>query len=424
MGNAEPPPATGLPELVLIFSAICLIVLSMLFSISESAFLSMNKLRLRVRLKENNKRAVRVNSLLRRKDFLINTLLISNDLVNVMLPSILTVTMINIFGEKGIAIATFAATVLLLIFGEITPKAISTRKADSIAYGLSGFVNVVFVIMRPITAICTAIAHCALSIMGIKKQTQKSSFTEEDIKTFLDVGEESGVIEKDENTFMKRVFKFTDLEAQDIMVPRLKIIGVSEKASLSEILELSKRTKYSRFPVYREDIDDIVGIVYIKDLLFCETKDFSLSKVMRPPLFITGTKNMSSIQQMLRENRQAMAIVVDEYSGTDGLLTTSDIAREIFGPNYYGSADEIPENKDSFSVNGSARLIDIKESLHIPITSEINQTLGGWMTEKLGYIPGLSEFVEFADYKFTVTQMTGNYINRIQVQKLSESQNE
>ena len=153
-------------------------------------------------------------------------------------------------------------------------------------------------------------------------------------------------------------------------------------------------------------------------------RDFSLCKVMRPPLFITGTKNMSSIQQMLRENRQAMAIVVDEYSGTDGLLTTSDIAREIFGPNYYGSADEIPENKDSFSVNGSVRLIDIKESLHIPITSEINQTLGGWMTEKLGYIPGLSEFVEFADYKFTVTQMTGNYINRIQVQKLSESQNE
>lgn len=423
MSNSEPPPDSLFSLPVLLLCAGTLLTLSMLFSISESAFLSLNKLRLRVRLKKNNKKAKRVSHLLKHRDFLINTLLIANDLVNVMLSSILTVTLVKTFGENGIVITTGITTILLLVFGEITPKAISTRKADQIAYGLSGFVNAVVIVLKPATAVFTSISRFILKLMGVEEKKDSASFTEEDIKTFLDVGAESGILEKDEKNLMQRVFKFTDLEAQDIMIPRTKIITINNKYSLADILELSKRTQYSRFPVCAEGVDDIIGIVYVKDLLFCNEEDFEVSKIMRPPLFILGTKKMSSIQQTLRENHQAMAVVVDEYSGTDGILTTADISRELFGPTMYGiEANEDTEKKslptintDDFIASGSSRLIDLKETLRIPLDSKINETLGGWIMEQLDYIPGVSESVEFCGYRFVVEKMNQNYIDSVHI---------
>ena len=409
-----------------------LIVLSMLFSISESSFLGMNKLRLRILRKNKDKRALIAGRLLDRRERLINTLLVSNDIVNIFLSSIITSIALEIFDQKGVGIATLIATLLLLIFGEITPKTISTRCPDRIAYGLAPFVQVVVVIMRPVVAVVTFIARCVLRIFGIKTNAKKQSYTEEEIKTFFDMSSESGVIEEDENRMMSQVFKFSDLEAQDIMVPRTKIRAVPHDATYRDIVELSQRLGYTRFPVYRKSIDDIVGIIYLKDMLaYKESQStFDLSKVMRPPLFILGTKKITSVQELLFESHDSMAIIVDEYSGTDGVITEKDISREIFalpGENSLRGKvfdfDNV-ENKSDFEINGSVLLRDLKEDLHIALESNINETIGGWFSEQIDRMPAAGDTVEFEGWLFTIKKIQSHRVERIQISKIQSEEEE
>ena len=420
------------PSYVLIIILVILIVLSMLFSISESAFLGMNKLRLRILRKNKNKRAQTAGKLLERKEHLINSLLVSNDLVNILLSSILTAVALEIFGEKGVGIATLAATVLLLIFGEITPKTISTRCPDKIAYALAPFVKFITIIMFPIVVVVTFISRVFLRFFGIKTKQKKQSYTEEEIKTFFDMSTESGIIDKNENKMMSQVFKFSDLEAQNIMVPRTRIRAVSENATYFDIVEASQRFGFTRFPVFRKSIDDIIGIIYIKDLLrFKENPEsFEIKKVMKPPIFILGTKKMSELQEILFENHQAMAIVVDEYSGTDGIVTEKDITREIFA---FGEEvtlrgkvfdyDEI-ENKTDFEVNGSVLLRDLKQELHVNFESEINETLGGWLCVKLDRMPENNDCVLFEGWNFKIKKMLNRHVETVQIKKIVNDESE
>ena len=396
----------------LLITAIVLVTLSMLFSISESAFLGMNKLRLRIRRKnKKDYRAVRAGKLLDKKEKLINTLLISNDLVNIFLSAIITSIALSLFGTKGVGYATFATTLILLLFGEITPKTIATHCPDKIAYGLSRFISIITWVMRPVVAVVTAFSKIILRMFGIKQDKAKKSYTEQDIKTFFDISSEHGVIEEEENRMMSQIFKFSDLEAQDIMVPRTKIKAVSIDSTYRDIVELSQRLSFTRFPVYKKSIDDIVGIIYLKDLLKYSDnpKDFSLQKVMRDPLFILGTTKMSSVQQMLFESRQSMAIIVDEYSGTDGLVTEKDISREIFAS---------IEDKNDFEINGLVLLHVLKEGLHINLESENNETVAGWFIEKINRMPKVNDKFEFEGYLFTVQKIQAHRIERIKITKV------
>lgn len=418
-----------LPAFVLIIILVVLITLSMLFSISESSFLGMNKLRLRILRKNKDKRALKAGKLLDHRERLINTLLISNDLVNIFVSSILTSLALEAFGENGVGIATLAATVLLLIFGEITPKTISTRCPDKIAYGLTPFIQVVVAIMHPVVIIVTFIARCILRLIGIKTKQKKQSYTEEDIKTFFDISSESGVIEEGENRMMSQVFKFSDLEAQDIMVPRTKIRAVSDRTSYRDIVELSQRLGFTRFPVFHKSIDDIVGIIYLKDLLGYKDKqsDFDITKVMRPPLFILGTKKMTSVQELLFSNHQSMAIIVDEYSGTDGVVTEKDIAREIFalpGDNTLRGKVfdfDVVENKADFELNGSVLLRDLQEDLRIELTSNINETIGGWFTEQINRMPEAGDQLDYQGWTFKVVKIQSHRIERMRISKREAS---
>ena len=422
--------ASSSPYIFILLAA--LIVLSMLFSISESSFLGMNKLRLRVLRKNKDKRALIAGRLLDRRERLINTLLVSNDIVNIFLSSIITSIALETFGQKGVGIATLIATLLLLIFGEITPKTISTRCPDRIAYALAPFVQVVVILMRPVVAIVTFIARCVLRIFGIRTNAKKQSYTEEEIKTFFDISSESGVIEENENRMMTQVFKFSDLEAQDIMVPRTKIRAVPHDASYRDIVELSQRLGYTRFPVYRESIDDIIGIIYLKDMLaYKESQStFNLQKVMRPPLFILGTKKITSVQELLFENHDSMAIIVDEYSGTDGVITEKDISREIFalpGENSLRGKvfdfDNV-EDKSDFEINGSVLLRDLKEDLHIALESNINETIGGWFAEQIDRMPETGDTIDFEGWRFTIKKIQAHRVERIQILKLETEDEE
>lgn len=400
--------------IILLLVAITCIVLSSLFSASESAFLGLNKLRVHFLREKGDKRAIRAGKLLERKEELLNMLLVGNEIVNVTLSVVLTSIFLKLFGAAGLGIATSIATVLLLIFGEITPKSLTTRYPEKSSFFLSRFVWFFFYFLRPFVIIFTSISRLFLRVFGISTKKKQATFTEEEIKTFIDVGGEEGVLENGEKNMMNRVFKFTDLNATDIMVPRCDVIGIETKASYRDIIQLSERTRISRFPVYAEDgIDNILGVLYVKDLLFFRgaKEDFSVEKLMRPPLFIPGTTKMSSIQEMMRKNKQSFAVVIDEYSGTDGILTTEDIEREIFG----AIADDFQKAGDSTSVHiknpddnlldGSARLIDLADELHLKLESRDNETIGGYICEVLGHIPVPGEFIKVGEYRFEVSSM-------------------
>lgn len=414
----------------LICVSVCLVTLSALFSISESAFLSMNKLRLMILRREKNKKALRAARLLENKEHLINSLLIANELVNILLSSILTAVAMQIFGNKGVGLATFVVTIILLIFGEITPKAVSTRNPDGIAYGLSFFVSVVCRILHPVVVLFTALSRLILKIRGISVEKPEQTYSEEDIKSFIEAGEETGVLENGEKKMMNSVFKFADITAAEIMVPRTMIVRVCENATYSDILEKAEKTSFSMFPVYRKNIDDIVGLIYLKDLLKTTPENFDVKNVMRPPLFIPGTRKITSVVQVMQENRQSMAIIIDEYSGTDGLITQSDIHREIFGTTrkklHNQDEEKLEGLKDSndFTVDGSTLLVDLKIYFGIKLESNINDTLGGWITEKLDRIPCTGDVVEDSGIIYTVLEMEKRRITKIHIVRKQEEDSE
>ncbi len=380
---------------------------------------------MRLLIKKKDKRAVRAGKLLEKKESMLNTLLVANELVNILLSAILTAVALELFGSSGVGIATIVATVLLLIFGEITPKSVSTRHPDAIAYALSGFVKCVSILLHPFVRIFTFVSHIVLRILGINMKKQAKSYTEEEIKSIIDVGGEEGVLEKSEHSMMHRVFQFTDLAAQDIMVPRTSIIAIPYTITYRDIIELAQRTRLSRFPVYKTDIDDIIGVLYVKDLLSYTgiKKEFSVQNTMRPPLFILGTKKMSSVQEILNDNRQSLAIVVDEYSGTDGILTKEDITYEIFGPithtvSLHSQANQVQTQGDTYKVvTGTARLSELSEELHIPLQSDINETIGGWLAERLDHLPEEGESVVYSGYRFTVTKAKKRRVEEVHIEQ-------
>ena len=393
----------------------------MIFSAAESAFLSINKLRVRLLRNKKNRRATRVWRLLNNKDRLINTLLVGNNIVNIALSSIFTYIAIELFGNAGVGLATFVVTLVLLIFGEISPKTIATHNPEPIAFFFSGFISCLEVILYPLVYIFTKITGLFLKVANVDVKKETVTFTEEEIKIFLEVGKEQGILEKNERSMMHKVFRFSDLSAKAIMIPRKHIIAIREDFSYSKVIEYSQRYRLSRFPIYRSSLDDITGILYVKDMLpykMCPEK-FEIKKVMRPPLFILESKNMSGIQQMLRENRQSMAVVIDEYSGTKGVLTVEDLVKEIFGTIEYKPYSRISEikakNTTSSEVDGLFRIIDINQQLELNIVSENCETIGGYICEKLGEIPSEGQSIVIGNYKFIVTKMDDKRVGKIRV---------
>ena len=260
--------------------------------------------------------------------------------------------------------------------------------------------------------------------MGIKTAHKSVSFTEDEIKNFIDVGEEEGVLEQSEKKMMHRVFRFTDLAAKDIMVPRTRIVAINLTASYQSIIELAQRSRLSRFPVYRQNIDDIVGILYVKDMMFYQGKgeNFFVQDIMRPPLYIVGSKKMSSVQQMLRENHQSLAVVIDEYSGTDGILTTEDISREIFGTvgdEFYKA--RLPQTVElaqgEVLVDGAIRLSEVSEKYGCSFHSEFYETLAGYLSEKLDKVPETGDVYQEQGLIFTVKEAGTTRIRTIHIKR-------
>lgn len=395
----------------------------MLFSAAESAFLSVNKLRVRFLRQKGDRRAIRVGRLLENKEQLINTFLTGNTLVNIGLSAILTSVAMDLFGNAGIAAATFVATILLLIFGEIAPKSLASHYPDKIAFALSGYASFFKTLLLPFVFLFTKFVFLLARFAGVKPEKKAATFTEEDIKTFMEVGEEEGVLAENEKDMMHKVFRFTDLEAKDIMQPRTTWKAVPLTASYRSVVELSQKTSFSRFPVFDDDIDDIKGILYMKDVLNYADKpgQFNVKQVMRPAMFIPETQKMSSIQEALRANNQSIAIILDEYSQTAGLLTTEDITRELFGTvNDEFSArqmQELIQVSDRYQIaDGAIRIEDLNASLGTTLNSTKSDTFAGWLLEQFDRIPAQGDVVTHQDMLFIVQRMEGLRISKVLIE--------
>lgn len=431
--NVTEAPFAGV---LLVPALIVLIVLSMLFSAAESAFLSVNKLRIRFLRDKKHKAAVKAGKLLDDKEKLLNTVLAGNNTVNVLLSVLLTASAVALFGEqngsKSIFAASAVSTVLLLIFGEIVPKTLASRRPESTAFKLAPFISVCAVLLHPPVVFFTAVCKHIIKLFGIQTQKNTVSFSEEEIKTFIEVGEEEGLIHSGGKKMMRRVFTFTDLEAQDIMVPRTEIVAVKQTDSYTSVLELSQKSRLSRFPVLGIGIDDIRGILYMKDVLLYsgDTQLFEIKKIMREPLFILKTKSMSTVRQLLYEKRQSIAIVLDEYSGTAGLLTKENITSQIFGnigdeyrlPEVYdvqeNAADGIQKNvqpgaQSEMIVDGKTRLIDLSETLGTQLHSDFNETVAGFVMEKLDKVPAAGDSFVYEGWCFSVCAVAGLRVRSI-----------
>lgn len=404
-----------------IISLVILIVLSSFFSMSETALMSLSRMRLRHMVEAEVPGAELVEKLTGNPNRLLGTILIANNVVNIGAAAIATVLATNIFGNSGVGIATGIITVLVLIFGEITPKSIAKQKSEAVALRVARPIEFVVIIFKPLVYIVTAISSVIIRILGGDPSEVKSFMTHEELKTMVGVSEQEGVLENAEKEMIFNIFEFSDLQVKDTMVQRVDIISVDKEASYDDVMYVIKNEQFSRIPVYNQTIDNIIGVLNIKDLATIENlrEDFNISKYIREPFYTFEFKKIVELFKEMKKTRNHIAIVLDEYGGTVGLVTIEDLVEEIVGE----IEDEYDEEKspvefireNEYVVEGSLRLHDISDLIGINIDSEEFDSVGGLMIEDLGRMPEEQEEVTVNNIRFIAEEIEKNRIKKVRM---------
>ncbi|MBE6072389.1 MAG: HlyC/CorC family transporter [Clostridium butyricum] len=404
-----------------IVSLIILIALSSFFSMSETALMSVNKIKLRHMVEEGISGAKLVEKLVEEPSQLLGAILIGNNIVNIGASSLATILATNIFGSSGVGIATGLMTILILIFGEITPKSMAKQNAEAVALKVSRPIKFIVIIFKPFVYIFTGISSLLIRLLGGNPNEEEAFITEEELKTMVDVSEEEGVLEDVEKEMIFNVFDFADLQVKDVMVQRVDIVAVDEEATYDEVMDIIKSEQFSRIPVYSETIDNIIGIINIKDFAMVENikEDFNITKYVREPFYTFEFKKILELFKEMKKARNHIAVVLDEYGGTVGLVTIEDIVEEIVGEIEDEYDDEntsieiIKENE--YIVDGSTRLHDIGELLSVDIDSEEFDSVGGLMIGDLGRMPEEKEKVEVNNITFIAEEVDKNRIKKVRM---------
>ena len=392
------------------------------FSASETSLMSLSKIRIRYMEDEGVKGAKLVGSLIEKSSDLLSSILVGNNIVNIAATSVSKSLFINIFGDGGVAIATAVMTVLVLVFGEITPKTIAANSPEKVAVVVSKPISIIMKITKPIVWVFNLLTGIIFKIMGIDNDGVKPFITEEELKAMVNVSHEEGVLEMEEREIINNVFQFGDMQAKEAMIQRLDMVAIDIEDSYDEIIELFKSEKLSRLPVYQESIDDIVGILNIKDIIFLsdeEIENFDIKNYVREAFFTYEFKKITQLLEEMKKEKTQMAIVVDEYGGTAGLLTIEDLVEVIVGDiddEYDEEEEEIVKiNDNEYLVEGSTKISDVNEQLGINLESEEFDSIGGFIIGYLKRIPEENEIIEVEDVKFKVESIDKNRINKIRI---------
>lgn len=414
-------------DIVQLIILILLLLLSAFFSSSETALTTVNKIRMRTLSESGNKRADRVLRVTDDSGKMLSAILIGNNIVNLSASSLATSLAIHYFGNVGAGIATGILTFLILIFGEVTPKTLATIKADSIALAIAGIIDVLMKILTPVIFIINKLSMGLLFLLRINPKDGSQQMTEEELRTIVDVGQETGVIENEERNMIHNLFDFGDAEAKEIMIPRIDMTFVQVDATYQEVLDVFRQDMFTRLPVYEDTTDNVIGIINMKDfLLEQDDETFSVRSMLRDPYFTYEHKNTADLFLEMRKSSISLAIVLDEYGVTAGLITLEDLLEEIVGEirDEYDAdeEDDITQISDrEFYVLGSANLDDVSDVLGYSFESDDYDTIGGYCLGLLGHLPEKNEIIITDDnVLLRIDRMDKNRIERVYI-KLPET---
>lgn len=414
-------------DIVQLIILILLLLLSAFFSSSETALTTVNKIRMRTLSESGNKRADRVLRVTDDSGKMLSAILIGNNIVNLSASSLATSLAIHYLGNVGAGIATGILTFLILIFGEVTPKTLATIKADSIALAIAGIIDVLMKILTPVIFIINKLSMGLLFLLRINPKDGSQQMTEEELRTIVDVGQETGVIENEERNMIHNLFDFGDAEAKEIMVPRIDMTFVQVDATYQEVLDVFRQDMFTRLPVYEDTTDNVIGIINMKDfLLEQDDETFSVRSMLRDPYFTYEHKNTADLFLEMRKSSISLAIVLDEYGVTAGLITLEDLLEEIVGEirDEYDAdeEDDITQISDrEFYVLGSANLDDVSDVLGYSFESNDYDTIGGYCLGLLGHLPEKNEIIITDDnVLLRIDRMDKNRIERVYI-KLPET---
>ena len=405
-----------------LITVIILLCLSAFFSSSETALTTVNQIRMRTLADNGDKRAARVLRVTGNPGKMLSAILIGNNIVNLSASSISTSLAIHLFGNTGAGIATGILTFLILIFGEVTPKTMAPIKADSMSLTAAAPIGFLMKILTPVIFIINKLSLGLMFLLHVNIKDAQKKMTEEELRTIVDVSQENGVIEHEERDMIHNLFDFGDAEAKEIMVPRIDMTFVQADATYQEVLDIFRQDMFTRLPVYEDSTDNVIGIINMKDfLLQNDTPEFSVRNLLREPYFTYEHKNTADLFLEMRKSSISLAIVLDEYGVTAGLITLEDLLEEIVGEirDEYDAdeEDDITRISDrEFYVLGSANLNDVSEALSLHFTSDDYDTIGGYCLGLLDHLPEKNEIIlTDNNILLRIDRMEKNRIERIYI---------
>lgn len=399
-----------------------LLALSAFFSSNETALMSVNRIRLRSLADEGNKRAAMALDILENQTpKLLSAILIGNNIVNISASSLAT-TLAYSFGGYMVSIVTLILTVLILIFGEITPKNYATINSEKITLRYIPVFKFLMTIMTPVIFIITLFSRGVMRLMRVDPDAANNAMTEEELRTIVDVSHEDGVIESDEKEMIYNVFDLGDATAKDIMVPRVHVTFADVASTYDELIDIFREDKFTRLPVYKDSQNNIVGIINMKDLLlYDKDTEFVIDNFLRKPHFTYERKSISDLLVEMKDSTFNIAIVLDEYGDMAGLITLEDILEEIVGEIH----DEYDEKEDElvqkisdreYIIEGSMHLDDVNDHLHTELDSEDYDSLGGFIIEHLDRLPVAGdEVITDEGIRLIVEKLDKNRIEQVHV---------
>ncbi len=412
--------------LILLF----LLALSGFFSSSETALTTVNKIRMRTLADAGDDRALFVLKVIGNPSKMLSAILIGNNIVNLYASSLSTMLATKLWGNEAVGLATGVLTLLILVFGEITPKTISTISAETIALRFARYIYVLMVVLTPVIAVVNQLSFMVLRLLRVDPNKKAEAITEDELRTIVEVSHEEGVIESEEKKMINNVFDFGDSVAKDIMVPRIDMSFVDVNAAYPELMDQFREEKYTRFPVFEETTDNVIGVINIKDIfLGGDLEDFSVRKFLRQPLYTYEFKKVSELMLEMRKTDVNIVIVLDEYGATAGLITLEDMLEEIVGEirdEYDGDEEELVRElgECEYVVEGSMKLDDLNDRLGLSLESEDYDSIGGLVIGYLDHLPEEGEDVTIGNVRLVVEHVEKNRIDKIHVYILESPEEE
>jgi len=410
------------PDIIIkLIVIVVLLALSAFFSSAETALTTVSRLRIMTLSEEGNKSATVLLKVIDNKEKMLSAILIGNNIVNISVSSLTTILVTNLFGSYAVSIATGLLTILVLIFGEITPKTFATLHNEKISLKYAKIIYAIMWVLTPVIFIINKLSFIVMLLFKSENSAKTSTYTENELKTIVNVSHAEGVIETEEHEMLQNIFEFSDRQAKDVMIPRVDVCMLEVSSTYDEIMETFRANRYTRIPIYEDSTDNVIGIINIKDLvLYKHGESFSIRNYLREPYYTYEYKKLSDLLLEMKKASANITIILDEYGAASGLLTLEDLVEEIVGDikdEYdYDEEDLLKAVSDTeYIVEAQMNLDDFNDILGTKLVSDEYDSVGGFIIEHLDRMARTGDMVETPDISFLVDSTDKNRIEKVHV---------